>query len=91
MQQARPLNDFGRKNIAVLAAIAVSAMVATPFVMSASRALATPEEPTVTTTLRVDPVEISPVAAPKEAAPCLRKVRVVYSGYGTPSDACTTR
>jgi hypothetical protein len=91
MQQARTLNDFGRKNIAVLAAIAVSAMVATPFVMSASRALATPEEPTVTTTLRVDPVEISPVAAPKEAAPCLRKVRVVYSGYGTPSDACTTR
>jgi hypothetical protein len=91
MQQARTLNDSGRKNIAVLAAIAVSAMVATPFVMSASRALATPEEPTVTTTLRVDPVEISPVAAPKEAAPCLRKVRVVYSGYGTPSDACTTR
>ena len=91
MQQARTLHDFGRKNLAVLAAIAVSAMAATPFVMSASRALATPEEPTVTATLRVDPVEVSPVAAPKEAAPCLRKVRGVYSGYGTPSDACTTR
>ena len=91
MQQARTRNDFGRKNIAVLAAIAVSAMVATPFVMGASRALATPEEPTVTATLRVEPVEVSPVAAPKEAAPCLRKVRVVYSGYGTPADSCVNR
>jgi len=91
MHQARTRHDFGRKNFAVLAALAVSAMVATPFVMSASRALATPEELTVTASLRVEPVEVSPVAAPKEAAPCLRKVRVVYSGYSNPTDACTTR
>ena len=92
MQQVRTRNDFGRKNIAVLAALAVSAMVATPFVMSASRALATPEEPTITASLRVEPIEISPVApAAKDPAPCLRKVRVVYSGYGSPSDSCAAR
>ncbi|MDP4002768.1 hypothetical protein [Methylobacterium sp. NEAU K] len=89
MRNARIVNDFGRKNIAVLAALAVSAMVATPFVMSASRALATPEEQAVTTTLRVEPVEVAPVAAaPKAAESCLRKVRVVYSGYGTPAAGC---
>jgi hypothetical protein len=91
MRNVRTVNDFGRKNIAVLAALAVSAMVATPFVMSASRALATSDEPAaVTASLRVEPVEISPVAAPKPAT-CLRKVRVVYSGYGTPVDGCATR
>lgn len=91
MRNVRTAHEFGRKNLAVLAALAVSAMVATPLVMSASHALATPEEPTtISATLRVEPVEVSPVAAPA-AAPCLRKVRVVYSGYGTPAGGCAIR
>ena len=37
----------------------------------------------------VEPVEVAPVAAaPKSEGTCLRKVRVVYSGYGQPADGC---
>ena len=88
MRNARTVNTFGRKNIAILAALAVSSLVATPFVMSASRALATAEDQPVAATLRVEPVEVAPVAAPQAAAGCARKVRVVYSGYGQPADGC---
>ncbi|GJE09321.1 MULTISPECIES: hypothetical protein [Methylobacterium] len=89
MRTTRTLNTSGRKNIAVLAALAISSLVATPFVMSASRALATSEEQPVAATLRVEPVEVTPVAAaPKAEGTCLRKVRVVYSGYGKPADGC---
>ena len=39
--------------------------------------------------MRVEPVDIAPVAtAPKAEAGCTRKVRVVYSGYGQPADGC---
>ena len=89
MRTIRTVNTFGRKNIAVLAALAVSSLVATPFVMSASRALATAEDQPIAATLRVEPVEVSPVTlAPKAEAGCARKVRVVYSGYGQPADGC---
>ncbi|MCJ2084759.1 hypothetical protein MKK88_01960 [Methylobacterium sp. E-005] len=91
MRTIRTVNTFGRKNIAVLAALAVSSLVATPFVMSASRALATAEDQPVAATLRVAPVEIAPVetaSLPAPKARCARKVRVVYSGYGQPADGC---
>jgi hypothetical protein len=86
MRTARTVNNFGRKNIAVFAALAISSLAATPFVMSASRALATSEDQPVAATLRVEPVEVAPVA--KAEGACLRKVRVVYSGYGQPADGC---
>lgn len=89
MFNARTRNTFGRKNIAVFAALAISSLAATPVVMSASRALATSEDQPVAATLRVEPVDVAPVAvAPKSEGTCLRKVRVVYSGYGQPSDGC---
>ena len=89
MFNARTRNTFGRKNIAVFAALAISSLAATPFVMSASRALATSEDQPVAATLRVEPVEVSPVAAAPKAEPaCRHKVRVVYSGYGQPADGC---
>ncbi|MDP4026780.1 hypothetical protein Q8W71_29675 [Methylobacterium sp. NEAU 140] len=75
----------GRRNVAVLAALAISALAATPLV---SRALATSDEPAaITAGLRVEPVEVAPVSAAPKAEPCLRKVRVVYGGYGT-QDGC---
>lgn len=89
MRNARTRNTFAGKNIAVLAAIAISSLAATPLVMSASRALATAEDQPVAATLRVEPVDVAPVtAAPRAEGPCLRKVRVVYSGYGQPADGC---
>ena len=89
MRNARTLKTFGRKNIAVLAALAISSLAATPFVMSASRALATSEDQPIAATLRVEPVEVTSVAAaPRAEGTCLRKVRVVYSGYGQPADGC---
>jgi hypothetical protein len=88
MRNARTVNKFGRKNIAVLAALAISSLVATPFVMSASRALATSGDQPVAATLRVEPVDVAPVAAAPKTQTCLRKVRVVYSGYGQPADGC---
>jgi hypothetical protein len=88
MGTIRTVNTFGRKNIAVLAALAVSSLVATPFVMSASRALATGEDQPVAATLRVEPVDVAPVTVAPKAEGCARKVRVVYSGYGQPADGC---
>jgi len=88
MRNARTLDTFGRKNIALFAALTISSLAATPFVMSASRALATSEDQPVAATLRVEPVDVAPVAAPKAEAGCTRKVRVVYSGYGQPADGC---
>lgn len=77
-----------RKDLTVFAALAAAALAATPLVMGASRALATQEAPAaITASLRVTPVEVAPIAA----APCLRKVRVVYGGYNTPADACAAR
>ncbi|MEE7448374.1 hypothetical protein MRF4_11385 [Methylobacterium radiotolerans] len=88
MFNARTRNTFGRKNIAVFAALAISSLAATPFVMSASRALATSEDQPVAATLRVEPVEVAPVAAARAEPTCRHKVRVVYSGYGQPADGC---
>ena len=63
MFNARTRNTFGRKNIAVFAALAISSLAATPFVMSASRALAPSEDQPVAATLRVEPVEVAAVGS----------------------------
>jgi hypothetical protein len=81
-----------RKGFTVFAAIVATSLVATPFVMGASKALATSEETSaVAMPVAVLPVEIAPIAAPVQPETCARKVRVVYSGYGMPSAACTVR
>jgi hypothetical protein len=75
-------HSFARRHLALVATLALSAMAATPVVMSASRALATSDDPIATATLRVEPVEVSAVA-PAPVPDCVRKVRVVYGSYGT--------
>ena len=60
--------------------------------MGASRALATPDEPAaVSRTLAVVPMDVGPIRSAPAAEPCPHRVRVVYSGYGTPSDGCAAR
>lgn len=81
-----------RTNLTVFAALAAAALAATPLVMGASRALATPEEPTaITQTVAIVPVEVGAIRSTSAAEPCQRKVRIVYSGYGTPADGCAAR
>ena len=85
--------EFFSRNVTVLAALVAASLVATPLVMSASNAFATAEERSVAAMpAAVAPVEAAPIAAPATRGEiCTRKVRVVYSGYGTPDAACTTR
>lgn len=73
-----------RTGITVFAALVAASLAATPFVMSASKALATSQDVSaVAAPVAIIPVEVAPVAAPPQAEPCARKVRVVYSGYGS--------
>ena len=89
MRDALSFNTFARKNITLAAALTVSALVATPLVMGASRAFATQEEPAaVSRTVAIVPVEVGALRNAPASEPCRRKVRVVYSGYGTPADGC---
>ena len=82
-------NHSARKNLTVFAALTVAAIAATPLVMSASRALATPEEPgAVTQTVAIVPVEVGTLRSTSGAESCQHKVRIVYSGYGTSADGC---
>jgi hypothetical protein len=70
-----------RQSLTVFAAIVAASLVATPLVISASNALATPDRvETVQMPAAVTPIEIAPVAAPLGET-CVRKVRVVYAGY----------
>lgn len=70
------------------AVIACAATAATPLVTGAGRALATSGGPAVMApALRVATVEAAPMA---EAAPCPRKVRIVYGGPGVPQ-GCAAR
>lgn len=70
-----------RQSITIFAAIVATSLVATPVVMSASNALATPDRvEAVQMPAAVTPIEVAPVAAPT-AETCARKVRVVYAGY----------
>jgi len=76
-----------RKGFTVFAAVAAASLLATPLVITATNALATSETAAapITQPMTVAPVEvaaIAPVTAPT-AESCARKVRVVYSGYGT--------
>ncbi|GJD56997.1 hypothetical protein [Methylobacterium dankookense] len=83
-----------RKNLTIVAALFAGSLVATPLVMSGTKALATAEDTaTITLPAAVTPVEVTAVAAPApQAEPCqVRKVRVVYSGYGTPNAGCQAR
>ena len=83
-----------RTNLTIAAALFATSLVATPLVMSGTKALATAEDNAfVALPAAVTPVEVTPVAAPPvQAEPCqARKVRVVYSGYGTPSQGCQAR
>ncbi len=83
-----------RKGFTVFAAAIAASLVATPMVISASNALATADTTgTVAATVAVTPVEVAPVrAAPAASLPgaqdCRRKVRVVYTGYGSVPAAC---
>lgn len=75
-----------RTGITVFAAIVAASLAATPFVMGASKALATSEDSaSPAAAVAVIPVDVAPVSAAPSAQPCLRKVRVVYSGYGAPA------
>ena len=87
------MTKFASRNVTVLAALVAASLVATPLVMSASNAFATAEESSaVAMPAAIASVEVAPVAAPvAKGEGCTRKVRVVYSGYGTPDAACTTR
>ncbi len=82
-----------RQSVTVFAALVVASLAATPFVMSATNALATPEHTDVVEMpAAVTAIEVAPVAAPVVALAavetCQRKIRVVYAGYASP--ACTT-
>ncbi|WP_430910753.1 hypothetical protein [Methylobacterium sp. sgz302541] len=77
-----------RTGITVFAALVAASLAATPLVMGASNALAvSQDESAVPAPVTVVPVEVAPVSAASQAETCVRKVRVVYSGYGT-AGAC---
>ncbi|WP_373320998.1 hypothetical protein, partial [Methylobacterium goesingense] len=77
-----------RSTVTVFAALIAASLVATPLVISASNALATPDHSdAVAMPAAVTPIEIVAMPAPVPAETCTRKVRVVYAGYGT--DACS--
>lgn len=70
-----------RSSFTVFAALVAASLVATPIVISASNALATPDRTdTVTMPAAVTPIEVATVPAPVSET-CTRKVRVVYAGY----------
>ena len=71
-----------RSSFTVFAALVAASLVATPIVISASNALATPDRTdAVTMPATVTPIEVVTVPAPAAAETCTRKVRVVYAGY----------
>lgn len=76
-----------RKGFTVFAAAVVASLVATPMVISATNALATPEHTEAPATW----VDVRP-AAPAPVAPCApRKVRVIYTGYAAAPAGCAVR
>lgn len=75
-----------RKGMTVFAALVAASLAATPIVMGAAARATSDGTDTVETKVTVTPVEIAPVAAPVET--CVRKVRVVYNGYGAAPAAC---
>ncbi|MCJ2035121.1 hypothetical protein [Methylobacterium sp. J-068] len=76
-----------RSSFTVFAALVAASLVATPLVISASNALATPDHSEVVAMPEaVTPIEVGAVPAPAQAEPCIRKVRVVYAGYA--GDTC---
>lgn len=77
------------KGFTVFAALIAAALVATPVVVGAGKALAISERTKdVASTVVVTPIEVAQAAAVTE--PCARKVRVVYGGYGAAPSACAS-
>lgn len=87
------MRKIANRNVTVFAALIAASLVATPLVMSAGNAAATSEDVSaVAVPVAVVPVETASIAVPPtKGEGCTRKVRVVYSGYGTPDAACITR
>ena len=76
-----------RSTVTVFAALVAASLVATPVVISASNAFATPDHSeAVTMPAAVTPIDVVTVPAPAPAETCTRKVRVVYTGYA--GDTC---
>ena len=79
-----------RQGLTVFAAAVVASLVATPMVISATNALATPDHAEAAAAPAVAWVDVRP-AAPA-AQPCApRKVRVIYTGYGAAPTGCPGR
>ena len=80
-----------RQGLTVFAAAVVASLVATPMVISATNALATPDHAETAEAPAVAWVDVRPVA-PVAAQPCApRKVRVIYTGYGAAPTGCPGR
>ncbi|NEU12029.1 hypothetical protein G3T14_07785 [Methylobacterium sp. BTF04] len=78
-----------RQSLTVFAAIVAASLVATPLVITASNALATPDHSdSVQMPAMVTPIDVVTVPAPVATETCSRKVRVVYAGYGAKADGC---
>lgn len=77
-----------RQTFTVFAALIAASLLATPVVIAASSADATPDRSdAVAMPAAVTPVVVAAVAAPEA---CARKVRVVYAGYAPTTEACAT-
>lgn len=77
-----------RKGTTLFAALVAASLAATPLVMGASALATSDGTDTVETKVAVTPVEVMAVAAPAVPETCIRKVRVVYSGYGAAPAGC---
>lgn len=78
-----------RSSLTVFAAIVAASLVATPLVISATNALATPDRTdTIEMPATVTAIEVAPVSAPAANDTCARKVRVVYAAYAATNATC---
>ena len=72
-----------RKGYVVAALVAVS-FAGAPLVLGAGKALATSgQADTIAEVVTVAPAAVTPLAVRPAIETCTRKVRVVYSGYGS--------
>lgn len=80
---------------ATFVAITLVSLVATPLVVRAANPAATPAAPTKVASIEVSgertPAPVAVAADQGAAAPCAKRVRVVYQGYGPAPDGCAAR
>lgn len=82
---------------ATFLAIAVVSSVATPLVVRAAGPVSAPTQmAAVSTVATTAPATVTGAAVTQStestsAAPCMRRVRVVYQGFGPAPDACSAR